>query len=63
MSAPIGAAAAVAHNAFVDWGHMKADVVQYGGGKQYELLAEDAQEGPPGSRPGGPPPPAAMEPR
>jgi hypothetical protein len=40
---PIGAAAGVAHDGAVDWGHLKADVVQYGSSaRQYDILAGDS---------------------
>ncbi|KAL4425307.1 hypothetical protein ABPG75_009323 [Micractinium tetrahymenae] len=59
---PIGAAAGTTtKEGGVDWGHLKADVVQYGaGGQQYEILAgsEDEAPGPygrgPPQRPGAP---------
>ncbi|KAL4418798.1 hypothetical protein ABPG77_010207 [Micractinium sp. CCAP 211/92] len=62
---PIGAAAGTTtQDGAVDWGHLKADVVQYGaGGQQYEILAgsDDEPRGPSGrclpQRPGPPGPP------
>lgn len=40
--APIGAAAATTHDAVVDWGHLGADVVQYGGqDKRYDMVREE----------------------
>ena len=58
----MGAAAKV-QDAVVDWGHLKADVVQYGDkDRQYEFLGSneeaEVQEGHRGGRGGGPPPTA-----
>eukprot|EP00887_Chlorella_sp_A99_P003531 scaffold7.g3531.t1 len=58
---PIGASAgAVAQPGQVDWGHLKADVVQYGaGGRTYELVTEpEERPGPGPSSRGAPAPPA-----
>lgn len=61
----------MAHDGAVDWGHLKADVVQYGtGGSQYEILAGgDSDEerrqrrgGPGGGGGGGGGPPGAPPP-
>lgn len=50
----IGAHVAEAHGDTVEWGHLQADVVQYGGGgKQYEILADDSLPHPAAGR-GGP---------
>ncbi|GAB4812977.1 hypothetical protein N2152v2_000023 [Parachlorella kessleri] len=39
----IGAHVAETHGDAVDWGHMKADVVQYGGAdRRYDILADDS---------------------
>ena len=64
---PIGAKAGTAHDGAVEWGYLKADVVQYGaGGQQYDILAGDSgdERGGGPSGPGGralppqrPPPP------
>ncbi len=44
----IGAHVAEAHGGAVEWGHLKADVKQYGGqGRQYEILGD---ESPPAGR-------------
>ncbi|PRW33884.1 S1 RNA binding domain-containing isoform B [Chlorella sorokiniana] len=50
---PIGAQVGVAHDGAVDWGHMKADVVQYGGAAgQYDILADSGDEARPPGRSG-----------
>jgi hypothetical protein len=56
-------AAVKVQDAVVDWGHVKADVVQYGDkDRQYEFLGSneeaEVQEGHRGGRGGGPPPTA-----
>lgn len=61
IQGPIGAAAGAAHDAQIDWGHLKADVVQYGGGDQrYDILAADDSDAGAGQMPPLPrePPPA-----
>ncbi|KAL6779060.1 hypothetical protein ACKKBF_B18930 [Auxenochlorella protothecoides x Auxenochlorella symbiontica] len=48
--APIGAAAATTHDAVVDWGHLGADVVQYGGqDKRYDMVREEERPLPRGA--------------
>ena len=75
----IGAHVAETHGDAVDWGHMKADVVQYGGAdRRYDILADDSPPprgaaagrgahppvaGGPGGGRGPPPGEAALPPR
>lgn len=62
---PIFAAAAgVAQDAVVDWGHLKADVVHYGGGaRQYDLLVGGGSGDEGGGGGAGPPPHRAAPPQ